>query len=133
MDIGMESRQVSLARATMTIAYEHKALFKINVYDDVSFYELDEKIGGEDEVKSGEEAFDRKFLVFSNRLEQAKRFMESKVVREKIREINKYSFTHIKVNTKVISLEREYVLGHLPYRDLTRFAQLLREFGELLV
>ncbi len=80
--------------------------FQLKVYKESVFSKIGKKLGLVHEIKTGEEAFDREFLVFSNKPNQVMSYLNNPTAKNAIREIFRKGFQSLVIDGKKILVSK---------------------------
>lgn len=111
-------RYYSLKSGTyLEIFFEKGAQFRLSVYKESCFSRLGERLGVVREVKTGDESFDKEFLIFSNNNSMAVTYLISASVKGSIRELFNMGFGLLQIDGRKIFIRRNDYTG-IPERAL---------------
>jgi hypothetical protein len=109
----------------ISITFQKRSSLKLNIYEESFFSKLGEKVGAVKEVKTGDEAFDKTFLLFSNNHNQAQIFLSGSDIKESIQFLFKQGFKNIKINGKTVHAQMGYMKGYLRVAYIPKYVESL--------
>ncbi len=83
-----------------------KATFKLSVYKESALSELGKKIGVVREVKVFDEAFDKEFLIFSNKPDRATSYFSNSEIKNAARELLGLGFSSLIINAQGLTIQK---------------------------
>ncbi|MCM8832269.1 MAG: hypothetical protein NC918_08775, partial [Candidatus Omnitrophica bacterium] len=90
----------------LKISLFKNSFLKLSIYKESILTNLGKKIGLVHEVKTGDEIFDREFLIFSNNSTQAMLYLNNMDIKNAIKELFNNGFGAILINGKKILIQK---------------------------
>jgi len=84
----------------LRISLEKNSSFRLSIYEESALSQLGEKLGIIREVRTGDELFDRRFLIFSNKEDRSRAYLNNTSVKETIKRLFNRGFTTFTVDGK---------------------------------
>ncbi|HQP92211.1 MAG TPA: hypothetical protein PLU24_06000 [Candidatus Omnitrophota bacterium] len=92
--------------AHIQISYFKEGFIKIKIYRESVFSEAGKRMGLVREVKTGDNAFDKEFLIFSDKMDQAQAYFYHTKTKDTVRELFNIGFRSIICDNKKVFLDK---------------------------